>query len=151
MPKTYSLYETKARLSAIIRQVRGGQRVTVTVHGKPVAEIRPLPSDRTGTAARLAGFDELVSANLLEAELRAAFRRENVAGFEALPAPVSWIVPDRPLSTEIVRVLATGSVRRADCWHLATALYLAEDPAQIAFLTLDARQKEVAQVLGFET
>lgn len=53
MPKSYSLYETKARLSAIIRQVRDGQWVTVTVHGQPVAEIRPLSTDRTGLAARL--------------------------------------------------------------------------------------------------
>jgi prevent-host-death family protein len=53
MAKTYSLYEAKARLSAIIRQVRDGQRVTVTVHGEPVAEIRPLATDRTDLAARL--------------------------------------------------------------------------------------------------
>lgn len=53
MTKSYSLYETKARLSAIIRQVRAGQRVTVTVHGEPVAEIRPLAAPRTGLAARL--------------------------------------------------------------------------------------------------
>jgi prevent-host-death family protein len=38
----YSLYEAKARLSAIIRQVREGRSVTVTLHGTPVAEIRPI-------------------------------------------------------------------------------------------------------------
>ena len=53
MTTSYSLYETKARLSAIIRQVRAGQRITVTVHGEPVAEIRPLEAARTGLAARL--------------------------------------------------------------------------------------------------
>ena len=31
------------------------------------------------------------------------------------------------------------------------SLYGRRDPAQIAFLTLDARQKEVARALGFET
>ena len=54
MTRTYSLYEAKARLSAIIRQVRDGQRITVTVHGRPVAEIRPVTVDRPGIEARLA-------------------------------------------------------------------------------------------------
>jgi prevent-host-death family protein len=40
--KSYSLYETKAKLSQIIREVRTtGQSATVTYRGKPVAEIRP--------------------------------------------------------------------------------------------------------------
>jgi predicted nucleic acid-binding protein len=100
-------------------------------------------------ARRLAGFDELVSANLLEAELRAAFIRERIDGPLAAVPAISWVVPDRPLSREIVRVLEAGYLRGADCWHLATALYLAEDPATIPFLTLDERQREVADGLGF--
>lgn len=40
MSDTYSLYEAKAKLSAIVRRVREGCRAIVTVHGKPVAEIR---------------------------------------------------------------------------------------------------------------
>jgi prevent-host-death family protein len=40
--KTYSLYETKAHLSAIVRQVREGDSVIVTVHGEPAVEIRPV-------------------------------------------------------------------------------------------------------------
>ncbi len=43
MPKQYSLYEAKAKLSQLVRQVReGGQPVTITVHGRPVAELRPI-------------------------------------------------------------------------------------------------------------
>lgn len=43
MKKTYSLYEAKAKFSEIIRQVRErGMPVTVTYHGQPVAEIRPV-------------------------------------------------------------------------------------------------------------
>ena len=38
---TYSLYEAKARLSALIRRVREGRTLTITVHGEPVAELRP--------------------------------------------------------------------------------------------------------------
>lgn len=53
MRDTYSLYEAKAKLSAIIRQVREGGRVTVTLHGKPVAEIRPIAKTDGGLEARL--------------------------------------------------------------------------------------------------
>ena len=103
----------------------------------------------TALARRLAGFDELVSANLLEAELRAAFAREAVEPDIALLNTVSWIIPDRPLHPEIEQVLQAGYLRGADCWHVATALYLAGEPAAISFLTLDERQRDVARDLGF--
>ncbi len=100
---------------------------------------------------RLRGFDELVSANLLEAELRAALVREGVADASSVLALVSWILPERTLTKEIDRVLAKGYVRGPDCWHLATALYLADEPRELSFLTLDQRQRDVAASLGFET
>lgn len=103
----------------------------------------------TALARQLTTFDELVSANLLEAELRSAFAREGVAPEATLLGAVSWIIPDRPLQPEIERVLAAGYLRGADCWHLATALYLTEEPAQISFVTRDAQQGEVAKTLGF--
>lgn len=47
MPRKYSLYEAKSKLSELVRQVReGGQSVTITVHGRPVAELRALTDDR---------------------------------------------------------------------------------------------------------
>ncbi len=52
MRDTYSLYEAKARLSAIIRQVREGRHVLVTVRGEPVAEIRPVAREANDLAAR---------------------------------------------------------------------------------------------------
>lgn len=104
----------------------------------------------TTLGRRLNGFDELVSANLLEAELRAAFARERVDPDPELLAGLSWVVPDRPLHAEIAKVLEAGYVRGADCWHLATALYLAQEPATISFLTLDQRQSSVARILGFQ-
>lgn len=58
MRDTYSLYETKAKLSAIIRRVRGGHRVVVTLHGHPVAEIRPIEPTGTGLAQRMAELAE---------------------------------------------------------------------------------------------
>jgi predicted nucleic acid-binding protein len=98
---------------------------------------------------RLRRFDELLAANLLEAELRSALRREGIAEEPAMLRAISWIVPDRPLHAEIARVLEAGYSRGADCWHLATALYLAEDPAALAFLTLDETQGQIAARLGF--
>lgn len=98
---------------------------------------------------RLTRFDALVSSNLLDAEFRCACARETVEPTPELLDAVSWILPDRPLSEEITRVLAAGRVRGADCWHLATALYVAQDPADLSFLTLDARQMAVAETLGF--
>lgn len=106
----------------------------------------------TGASAltrRLKTFDELVSANLLEAELRSTFVRERLPANTDFPLSVSWILPDRPLTDEITRVLSAGYVRGADCWHLATALYLAQEPDSISFVTADERQGAVARALGF--
>jgi prevent-host-death family protein len=50
MRKTYSLYEAKAKFSELIRQVRErGTSFTVSYHGEPVAEIRPLESEPAKT------------------------------------------------------------------------------------------------------
>lgn len=103
----------------------------------------------TAVERRLAGFDALVASNLLEAELRAAFKREKADGVDTLLELIEWISPERPLGNEIARVLSAGYVRGADCWHLATALYLSPEPGEISFVTLDERQREVAATLGF--
>jgi prevent-host-death family protein len=50
---TYSLYEAKAKFSAILRKVREGHTVIVSYHGEPVAEIRPLRRAAANIAARL--------------------------------------------------------------------------------------------------
>jgi prevent-host-death family protein len=62
MRDTYSLYEAKARFSAIIRLVREGRRILVTVRGEPVAEICPLAPAEHGLAARL---DNLADRGIL--------------------------------------------------------------------------------------
>ncbi len=102
-------------------------------------------------ARRLEAYDEVVSSNLLEAELRSALAREEVPDDGGLLDGVSWVFPDRRLTAEIQSVLSAGYQRGADLWHLATALYLAESPADIEFLTLDSTQREVAAVVGFST
>ena len=53
MRNTYSLYEAKAKLSAIIRKVREGQPAIVTLHGKPVVEIRAIDRPDEGIEARI--------------------------------------------------------------------------------------------------
>lgn len=58
MPRTYSTYEAKSRFSAVIRQVRAGQRVVIAYRGEPVAEIRPLEPERPRLAGRLARLKE---------------------------------------------------------------------------------------------
>lgn len=62
MRDTYSLYETKAKLSAIIRRVREGHRVLVTLHGEAVAEIRPVEASAGGFERRL---DEMAERGIL--------------------------------------------------------------------------------------
>jgi hypothetical protein len=98
----------------------------------------------------LAGFDRLLSSNLLEAELRSALVREKETGNPAnLLSGMSWVYPDRTLTREFEAVTSLGYLKGADLWHLACALFLAPDPRQISFLTLDKRQKQVASQLGF--
>jgi hypothetical protein len=103
-------------------------------------------------AARLRRFDRLFSSNLLEAELRSALAREGVdAEIEGLLSWLTWVYPNRPLTAEYVRITAAGYLRGADLWHLANALFLAPNATDLSFLTLDARQGEMARRLGFST
>lgn len=59
------------------------------------------------------------------------------------------MLPDRPLSREITRVLSAGYLRGAGLWHLACAFSLVGNPRDISFLTPDVRQAEVAAQIGF--
>ena len=53
MASTYSTYEAKAKLSEILRKVRAGQHVTITYHGEPVAEVRPVAREARPLADRV--------------------------------------------------------------------------------------------------
>ena len=99
---------------------------------------------------RINSFDQLTSANLLEAEMRAAYARETRRFDEVILSKLQWIHPDRPLSQELETFLQIGYLRGADLWHLAAALYVHPDPAEITFLTLDNRQRALAAALGFQ-
>ena len=107
--------------------------------------------DAQSVAQHLNACTAVLSSNLLEAELRSVYSREN-RRFEAERiARVEWVMPNRPLSLEITQVLDAGHVRGADLWHLATALYVAPDPSQMSFVTLDNKQGATAALLGFRT
>ena len=104
------------------------------------------------TASGLKAFDRLLSSNLLEAELRSALRREGVdENGRDLLSWITWILPNRPLTPELERILSEGYIKGADLWHLACALFLSPDPRELAFLTLDHRQGELAERLGFHS
>jgi predicted nucleic acid-binding protein len=100
-------------------------------------------------ARRIASLDRVFASNLLEAELRATFVRERVPADHPLLGRITWVLPDRPLGKEIGVVLAAGYLRGADLWHVASALFLAGDPRDLPFITLDERQQVVARKLGF--
>jgi hypothetical protein len=100
---------------------------------------------------RLASLDRRYSSNLLEAEFFSALTREKAQDENDLLHWMTWVLPERPLSAEIARVLGAGYLKGPDLWHLASALYISETPSELPFITLDARQREVAAELGFPT
>lgn len=99
---------------------------------------------------RIASFDVIACHGLARAELWSACAREKLVAPDDLLDGFVEVVPPHGLAHEIARVLEAGYVRGADCWHLATALFLAPTPSDIVFLTLDERQRTVAKALGFK-
>lgn len=78
MRDTYSLYEAKAKLSSIVKRVREGRPVVVTLHGEPVVEIRaiaPRGGSLVAKMGRLAERGILVRAAPGASALRTVVRR----------------------------------------------------------------------------
>lgn len=99
---------------------------------------------------RLAQLDLLFSSTLLEAEVRSALAREGTDGsWRNLFSWVSWVHPDRRLTSEISSVLSISRPRGSDLWHLACALSIRPKISDLAFFTLDENQESAAQQLGF--
>jgi prevent-host-death family protein len=60
MPEEYSIYDAKAKLSSLVRQVReAGSTFVITVHGEPVAELRPI--EPVETPAKSQTFEERIA------------------------------------------------------------------------------------------
>ncbi len=105
----------------------------------------------TSARERLLMASRRWAAPLLRAEYASACRRERIPPPAEPLSWLQWVSDVGSLTSEIATVLAAGYVRGADCWHLATALWLAPDPSELTFLTLDAGQRGVAARLGFRT
>lgn len=43
----YSVYEAKAKLSALLRQVKARHEVVITEHGRPIARVVPFDNGKT--------------------------------------------------------------------------------------------------------
>lgn len=104
----------------------------------------------TAIERRLGEFSDLLSSNLLEAEVRAAHGRMGLEYNASVISGIRWVLPDRPLTPELRTASTAGYLRGADLWHVATALYVAPEPRDISFVTLDGRQEDVANTLGFQ-
>ena len=101
---------------------------------------------------RLGRYQERLAGDLLRAEALSAARREGLS-LDALGpalAAISLVLPERSLDREMRAVLGHGYLRGADLWHLACALFLAdEDRSELVFLSRDMAQRRVARRLGF--
>jgi predicted nucleic acid-binding protein len=103
---------------------------------------------------RLGRYEQRLAGDLLRAEALSAAKREGLP-LDALGpalAAISLVLPERSLEREMRAVLAVGYLRGADLWHLACALFLAdEDRSGLVFLSCDTTQRRVARRLGFTT
>lgn len=60
--KTLTAAEANRSFSALLRQAAAGERVVITSHGRPVAEIGPVREDTAAKeAARRAAFETLLA------------------------------------------------------------------------------------------
>jgi|WetSurMetagenome_2_1015567.scaffolds.fasta_scaffold252334_1 hypothetical protein len=94
---------------------------------------------------------ELFSSELLIAEVLAFGKRISIEQdllWEALKG-LSWVIPEKSIFEECRRVVQYGYSGGADLWHLGCACYLCPNTKELAFLTLDERQRNLAARLGF--
>jgi uncharacterized protein with PIN domain len=101
---------------------------------------------RVAAAAR--AYPRLLSSN---SQAESAALRERTPAAPDLFRGIAWVHPNRALTQEIERVVAEGTLRGADLWHMACALFLDPTARELAFLTLDVPQRRIAAALGFVT
>ena len=100
-------------------------------------------------ASRLSDLDRAFASNIVEAELHALLSAEgHKKETGRLTRCLTWVYPHRPLSQEYARILAAGKAAGTALWHLACALYLQEEVGELAFLSADTQQAELATRLG---
>ena len=65
MARKVSLYEAKTNLSRLVRQVREGGTVVITVHGVPAAELRAVEPAPPATQTNEERYQELKAKGLI--------------------------------------------------------------------------------------
>ena len=102
---------------------------------------------------RLQRHPILLSSNLLEAQLRVAFRQAQQDFDPALLSSIEWVMPNRPLDAEMEVIDEAANLGVARLWHLANAIYINQmlGGLPMAFITLDEQQETVAVEFGFAT
>ena len=109
-------------------------------------------NDFMGAWQLLKKSDTLVSDRLLISELYSVLRCEEVEFKKASALIDSFSYLEHiDLRDQLEEVLESGSIRGADCHHLAAALWTAgKHPSQLVFLTFDQKQSERAVSLGMQ-
>jgi prevent-host-death family protein len=94
MPREVSLYDAKAKLSALVRQVREGRSVIITVHGERVAELVPYrpPEEPRSIDARIA---ELEAQGLIQPADRARGEAVEMPLLAKRPGTLARFLADR--------------------------------------------------------
>jgi hypothetical protein len=110
--------------------------------------------EASGLRRTLGRYGPVFSSDLLTAEALSAGARERLDLRRVLTMleAVSLVLPHRSLDREVQEALAHGYLRGADVWHVACALFIADAVrSELAFLSRDAAQRQVARGLGFKT
>jgi prevent-host-death family protein len=109
--KTISITELRANLMRTIEEIKKGKTIIVTSHGKPVAQINPLPDRRKDAIAKL---------NTLRKTWRCHFTHRRNLGSKPMNSPVILdthvIIWDR-LAPERVSPKARKAISQADREH----------------------------------
>jgi prevent-host-death family protein len=78
----YSTYEAKARFSELLRKVREGKTITITYHGRPLAELKPIgrPEGLEARLEMLRAKGRVSAAASPEGKLRPIAKRPGALG-----------------------------------------------------------------------
>lgn len=100
----------------------------------------------------LTSFKKLYSASLLEAEVLATAKRENIdlSFAYSFISPIGLLFSEQSLQKEYEEIFSLGYCRGADAYHLASALFLDPEKSNLFFFTLDEKQKLIAKKMGFK-
>lgn len=77
--------ELRNNVTEVLRRAESGERLTITVNGRPVAELGPIPGHQRGTPAEL--LRRILAENPPDAGLAADLRRMRDEDHAAFPGP----------------------------------------------------------------